>query len=239
MTPPSKIPKESKMTKLERLERLEANIEKFTKTIERHRKSLAKKEALLAKAANEDDRFWIECDIEHLNESIDSNKKKIAEAEVKMDALRCEIERKADFEASLPEGIKTFRDSIVSAWDEYDIRHRNAILAKGPDYFKNFKGKEARYWYAEWLRASELTDEKIHNENLRAANALVVNFLHRVEAKGGRPKNFDYLRVASGNSMEGAAINGIVECERRNVNVQSIHAGGWNIQRLHVRVLVK
>jgi hypothetical protein len=47
------------------------------------------------------------------------------------------------------------------------------------------------------------------------------------------------LNVTCGNIYEGAAINGYIKGENGSVEVRSIIAGGYNIQKRHVRVLVK
>jgi hypothetical protein len=56
----------------------------------------------------------------------------------------------------------------------------------------------------------------------------------RVEAKAG--KIIDAYGLQMGDNME---INGFVKGEIKTVHVQTIYAGGYNIQQLHYRVLVK
>lgn len=59
-------------------------------------------------------------------------------------------------------------------------------------------------------------------------------FLFKIEKKGGKIKEVNYLTFG----CEGS-INGMFNCENGNVVVRSILAGGYNIQCLHYRVLVK
>ena len=40
-------------------------------------------------------------------------------------------------------------------------------------------------------------------------------------------------------SVQGPVLNGIVQGELGKVRIESILAGGYNIQKLHIRVLVK
>ena len=83
------------------------------------------------------------------------------------------------------------------------------------------------------------TNQNIHEANLKDAAILVARFLTRIEKAVGRAESFSGLCVHNGNWMEGGcAINGFVKGDRGTAEVRSILAGGYNIQRLHVRVLV-
>lgn len=215
------------------LETLNAKLVKLEGTLARHEKAKANKEAKLAKTVDENDRYWLECDIEALNDSIQSTFDKIRS--VKEDISFAEmIERKnAKKEAAIPEQLKDFRAKMVETWDAYDKAERDAVLAEGENWWKSRKGT-----YSEWYRYTELTDEKIHEANFKAATNIIDNLIHRVEKAVGKMKSFDQLYLHNGNWMEGLALNGWIEGENGKVEVRSIHAGGYNIQRLHVRVLV-
>jgi len=56
----------------------------------------------------------------------------------------------------------------------------------------------------------------------------------RVEKKGGEIVDASSLNIGHDGSL-----NGFVECTEKNVSVSTIYAGGYNIQCLHYRVLVK
>jgi hypothetical protein len=60
-----------------------------------------------------------------------------------------------------------------------------------------------------------------------------VQFIARIEKKSGEIKDVN-LRIGTDGS-----INGVVKGEKATVDVYSIVAGGYNIQRAHYRVLVK
>jgi hypothetical protein len=60
------------------------------------------------------------------------------------------------------------------------------------------------------------------------------NLIMRVEAKGG--KIIDALNLTLGNDN---SLNGYIKCENKDVKVETIFAGGYNIQCLHYRVIVK
>ena len=58
-------------------------------------------------------------------------------------------------------------------------------------------------------------------------------FINRVEAKGGKIINVVYCRWnGKGN------IDGLILCENNTVEINTIIAGGYNIQRLHYRTLI-
>jgi hypothetical protein len=60
------------------------------------------------------------------------------------------------------------------------------------------------------------------------------DLIKRVEKKGGKIVDSLYLTIGSDNGL-----NGYIICENKNVRVETIFAGGYNIQCLHYRVLVK
>jgi len=202
------------------VESIQAKIAKLQGTLARHQARKAKKQALLEKEQDAEIRYWLQCDVEHADEDIRHTLLKISDAEVALaKAVKAKQAREAK-EATLPGQLKSFRDQIVESWTEWDIAERD----KNPSLRPNCYG-----WQS---------DEQIRESNLSAANTLIDNFLFRIEKAVGRATDFSFLHVHNGNSMEGAAINGYVEGERGRAKVETIHAGGWNIQRFHYRVLV-
>ena len=95
--------------------------------------------------------------------------------------------------------------------------------------------------FREYDELAHLTNEAIHKRNNKIATQLVINLIERIKDKIGEVKTYKNLHVTDGNAWHdnGTAINGFVEGEKGKVQVSSIVAGGHNIQRLHVRVLVK
>jgi len=206
------------------VESIRAKIEKLQGTLARHQARKAKKEALLAKEQDEDARYWIQCDVEHAEEDIENTLRKISDAEVSLARAvavqQAKEAKEAAREATMPAQLKAFRDEVVEDWTAYDIEQRDKDPRLCPDCYG-------------WR-----TDEQLRESNLRDANALIDNFLFRVEKAVGKAADFSMLRVRHGNSMEGAAINGYVTGENGRAKVQTAAAGGWNIQRFHYRVLV-
>ena len=216
------------------IEKLQEKLQKLQKTLERHVKAKAKKEALLATAA-ESDLWWIEGDIESLSDSIRKTSRKISETADALASAAAAKKAAEKAEAELPEELKLFRDRLVTEWDAYDRKERDSILEQGEAYWRENGGS-----YSIYTQMESRTDQNIHEANLKDANGLVANFLNRILKIVGKPSSFGFLYVNSGNSTEGGlAINGFVTGNKGIADVKSIHAGGYNIQRLHIRVLVK
>jgi hypothetical protein len=85
----------------------------------------------------------------------------------------------------------------------------------------------------DYAEATALRDDAIHKKvSKEAANKKKI-LLSRIEAAVGTIENSDLYIGHNGE------INGTVFGSKANATVQTIYAGGYNIQRLHYRVLVK
>lgn len=76
------------------------------------------------------------------------------------------------------------------------------------------------------------TDEEILKKNMKDVRNLVVDLYQRVNNITGPVESWAGIYYNKG------ALNGIVVGQNGKAKVESILAGGYNIQRLHVRVLV-
>ena len=83
----------------------------------------------------------------------------------------------------------------------------------------------------------DLEDEKIKARNERDGKNLILDLLKRVTKITGPVMDWSGLHLTQGNM--GLVLNGLVIGEDGKARVESILAGGYNIQKLHVRVLVK
>ena len=134
-----------------------------------------------------------------------------------------------------PEVLKEFKINLVDAWDKND-EDRKAFYRKQykelgyREFIKEFKYSAYQMMYT--------AKEDLHKENEKTADALILNLWNRVKDRTGDVTAWD-LFLGNGNSWEGVAVNGIVKGSKGTAVVESILAGGYNIQRLHVRVLVK
>ena len=238
-----------KLTTLtERIEKAEATIAKKENTISKKIAQIEKKsdKARELGADPEKDRFeyrdnqeifWLLCDIYHLNEDIERGRKEIEEKKITLENYRKqlagEIEKENILLKEMPEIFTPFRDELVERWDRYDIKRRE-FLDKEMNTL-GYKEFMKKYHYSDY-QFRYTTDEQIHESNVRDAKNLILNLYYRVKDITGEVTSWEDLHITNGNG--GAVINGYVIGKEGRAKVESILAGGYNIQRLHIRVLV-
>lgn len=220
------------------VESLKAKIEKLEKTLARHQSLKAKKQAQLEKAAGPNAAYWLACDIEELEQRIDAATEKIAAAYRALEAAEAAKKAKADKEAAMPEQLREYRDKLADEWNKSELAQRREMLEKGESYYR-IDGKVNSGLYRYYVELTSMSEDDIRRRNRSYATAAVENLIARVEKAVGTPQGYSRLYVTKGNWMEGgSAINGYVSGDKGTAEVRSILAGGHNIQRLHVRVLV-
>lgn len=179
--------------------------------------------------------YWYKCDIEQLEEQISNNIKKLAEAKRLDEREEFTKAKKNSREiaiSNIPECLKVFADDIETRMIADELRLYN--LCKGKEY-PSYKDVSEE---ANLIRHYHFFNEdKMRKDVKRTVEDLILNLLVRVEKKCGNVINTENLCVRP--ASEGCAINGWIEGDKGNAHVESIYAGGYNIQRLHVRVLVK
>lgn len=109
------------------------------------------------------------------------------------------------------------------ARDEYFVKPRNILLEKAG--FNEF---------SEYERVNENTIESLKKENLENAQQSVLNLIEKVEDRVGKVTDWSNLHFGA-NGM----LNGRVTGNLGSTYVETIPAGGYNIQRFHYRVLLK
>lgn len=185
------------------------------------------------------DICWTIYDIENAEEGIENNTKQIEET-LKTIAkyetqLASELKKEATVANKYPEEFKELKTNLVEEWTRYDLNRKASLRAKYNELgYKEFM-KQYKWAGYDFMRK---TEEEIRKDNNRTADALILNLWNRVNEKVGDPTDYD-LHLENGNSIEGIALNGIVVGTKGTARVESILAGGYNIQRLHIRVLVK
>lgn len=196
------------------------------------------------------DAYNMICSLMDYEESIKDARKAIENEKEKInryyELLAKEMEREK-LVNNLPDNVKTFMNELEGNWNRYDIRRRDKIQAMKHELYQydNFsteykegKAKMHQMFGSNWYEDSFLTDEQIKKDNKKLVKELIIDFIKRVEDKVGEITSFSNLYLNRDN--QGFAIlNGRVEGTEGTARVESIYAGGYNIQRLHVRVLVK
>ncbi len=184
------------------------------------------------------DCYWTFCDLASAEDSYKNTERAIEEQKqiVEKWAAKVETARKQEkvVESEYPAEFKELRKNLVAEWTRYDIekkaRLRKAYAELG---YKEFIKKYNHAGYDH----IQMIDEDFRKANERLADAMILNLWNRVKEKVGTPTAYDLL-LENGNSYEGLALNGVVTGTDGIATVESILAGGYNIQRLHIRVLV-
>lgn len=172
--------------------------------------------------------------IEHTQKRIEENLKKVEEEKAK-----------ASFIDSLPEKVKIFMNELEENWNRYDFTKRNACKSEltrissldYKEYAIERNILEKKYG-GDLRELASRTDEQIKDKNKKLVEKLVLDFINNVKCKVGEITNFNNLSLNRDNQGY-AILNGSVEGTQGTAKVESIYAGGYNIQRLHIRVLVK
>lgn len=207
--------------------------------------------------------YWIICDIDSYYDDIERLHKEIKELDeviAKHESNLKKVQAAEDKKAKYPDCLIELQENIVEKWDAYDIEEREkaeAGLERIREEYadvKNFSRYDAKKLYETNLalyerfqeyrklyeRYSEcrylgMTDAEIHNANVRDAEALIRNLIIRVENGIGEITSYDYVGIA--RNSYGCALTGYFVGTHGKCRIESILAGGYNIQRLHVRIL--
>lgn len=238
----------------ERIEKANEKIEKKQNTIIKKTAQIEKKYKALEKLGVEDpekhdreefrnaenwnDIFWTYCDIGHLKEDITRGGKEIEETKKTIEKyeaqLAGEIEKESIFLKEVPEIFKNLINELVERWDVWDKERRERLRTKYEElgYHEFFRS----YTYADY-EFRHISDEKIHSNNERDARSLVLDLYYRVKDITGEVTDWSGIRATQGTHGF-TVLNGVVIGKEGRAEVESIYAGGYNIQKLHVRVLV-
>ena len=226
----------------ERINNAEQKISKKQATISKKRSLIAKKQQLLkAKGvaeAESPETNLLRWDIEHYTEDIRRLEREIASTTVTLDSYRKQLaglmERESILIRELPEVLKDLQDELVERWDRWDTERRDRIRA---DYYSmGWKEFSRHYTHAD-AEFKGKSDEQIHESNLQAAENLIIDLIYRVRKITGEITDWSDVRASAGTGGF-TVLNGLVIGKEGRARVESITAGGYNIQRLHIRVLV-
>lgn len=226
----------------ERLTKAQEKVEKCKDTIERHKAQAEKKlQKITAKGISPDPRdnrdnnedFWLCCEYKNKLEDIEGAKDKLDEAEQIVKNWQDKLDRQIKIELTLsnevPEAFKQARAELVEEWVASDIRAREAMIQKKKELsYKDFR-KLYRYTEEESLRH---TDEEFRKIEEREADMWLINLYNRVKEITGEVTDCRYLHWG------GKCLDGYVVGKAGKAKVETIGAGGYNIQRYHLRVLV-
>lgn len=244
----------------EKLEKAEEKVTKCENTIERHKKQLEKRQAKLLrvdwmapymsdlkavmwdeekrseyKKATGDDLYWDCCDVQDKEEDIEGAERKLRDQKKVVDNWREKLSKQVEKELKIatvvPEAFKEARAELVRCWTEVDMRTKAAIekALREVDYkvYSKMYPYSVREWY---LYHSE---EDFRKANERDADEWLLDLYNRVVAVTGEITDCSNIRWG------GKCLDGYIVGKEGKAIVETIQAGGYNIQRLHLRTLVK
>ena len=226
----------------ERITNAENKIGKKQRTILKKQVLIIKKQHLLDTKflANSDspEVRTLKWDIEHYTDDISRLEREIAETALTLDNYRKQLtglmERVSVLITDMPDVLRKLQEELVMRWDKWDIERRDKIIA---DYRElDYKECSRKYTHADVVLKSK-TDEQIHDDNVQASEDLIIDLIYRVRKITGEITDWSNIRASVGTGGF-TVLNGTVIGKEGIACVESITAGGYNIQRLHIRVLV-
>lgn len=154
---------------------------------------------------------------------------------VKYEKLLAAAQDKENSLKELPQVLVEFKNNLIASWDAYDEWKKQMIIKER----KTLSVPDMRHkWGANYYDFMFKSAEDIHKANVNAAETLILNLVDRTIAITGKITDCKCLTLDRDNNGY-AIINGVIIGEKGKVHIDSIGAGGYNIQRYHIRVLVK
>ncbi len=237
--------KEGLRKAVEKLDKKIALLEKYKA------KAIKQRESIVAKGWDPDDRYcrqgtpehqdcyWAVCDYKETLNSIKRTESAIEDLNGTVSHWREKLDKalaEAKEHDELPEILITVENNIVTEWNRFDFERRANL--KSEYAVMDHKDFIRRFTYSGYS-FMRLTNDEIKKSNERSARALVLNLWKRVKDITGTVTDTSNLFITGANEYEGIALNGSVIGENGVANVESILAGGYNIQKLHIRTLVR
>ena len=226
----------------ERIANAENEIGKKQLTIAKKQALIDKKQQLLETKylANSDSTkaLTLRWDIEHYTGDISRLEREITETTHTLDNYRKQLtglmERISVLITDMPNVLKGLQEELVERWDKWDIERRDRIQS---DYRElDYKEFSRKYTHADVMFKGK-SNEQIHDDNVQAAEDLIIDLIYRVRKITGKITDWSNIRASAGTGGF-TVLNGTVIGKEGIACVESITAGGYNIQRLHIRVLV-
>jgi len=229
---------------MNRLEKAEANVEKRVRVIEKRKaraeKFLKKIEAKgweldkeLYRGKN-DEAYLMVWDYEDILYEIKEAEKKLEDAQRIAqnwrDKLEAQVEVENKIATEIPEVFKEAKADLVKEWLAYDIGVRDKIRKDKSELpYKEFR----KIWKYTVEESYNHTDEEFEKIEEKEAEKWLLNLWERVKDITGE------VTDCTGIRWGGKCLDGIIKGKDGVAIVETIGAGGYNIQRYHLRVLVK
>jgi hypothetical protein len=139
-----------------------------------------------------------------------------------------ELERHYQFE--IPEAFKTLKDILVENWTKFDLEEQKHYYKKYKEL--GYKTFIQRYSRSRWDYLRSHNEQDFREENEKAAENWILDLYNRIKRETGEIVTWDNITATP------KGLNGYIKGKLGAVNVETIMAGGYNIQRLHYRVIL-
>lgn len=223
-----------------RLSNAEEKLNKKLVTIEKKKGSVAKKQGALSKRTDvgSDEYIMFQWGIQSLVEDIARIEKEVVQIRGTIEGYRKQLSgemEKQDFMIhKVPDVCKKLQIELVTRWDAWDIKRRDKMR----EAYRSMSYDEFRREYSRAdMQFRFKSDDEIHSANVKSAEMLIVDLLNRVSQITGEVRDWSGVRLTGGTGGM-PVLNGVVKGNEGIAVVESVLAGGYNIQRLHIRVLV-
>ena len=228
----------------------EKEIAKLTKKLERIKKAADSGWENNPYCYTEDDLRWTKKDLEAAEAALGDYRQQLVQANEKTNSRN--VKAILDFLAMWKQNCKEwyreqFKRFLVERREWYDFDRQYIDWVNGGGW-RDANGKARREEHdkrrkaftEKWgflsryvLRGDKLDEAKISKELDEEANAMYDDIIERTNREVGT------IRDASGLSIgEKGELNGFIIGERGTAKVNTIGAGGYNIQRFHFRTLI-
>jgi hypothetical protein len=224
-----------------------AKVNKRKEIIEKNKKSAEKKlqriqskgwelNTSLYKDGNNDEAWWAVIEYYQKLDHIEEAEKKLKEAEkilgnweMKLAEAEKREDRYTTYNEEMPDVFKQARAELVKIWVAGDIKMRELILKDKKElpytqFRKSYRLIDVSFYYK--------TDDEFRNYEEEEADKWLFNLYHRVKNITGEITDCADLH------WKGNCLNGIVIGKKGKVRVETIGAGGYNVQKYHLRVLL-
>ena len=222
----------------ERIAKAEEKLQKKQNTIVKKTKLIEKKTATIPTLTDEfnmkmmqSEIYWLNDDIKNLNKQIATISNTIEKYKKQLDT---EIAKNTVYTNDIPEQFKELEKSLVEEWNRWDLERKEFLMEKRNtmDYFEFIK----KFSHSEY-DLCVATEEDINKNNIKLAKDLINDLYNRIKHITGQVTSWNNIKLTIGTHGF-PVLNGTVAGKNGTANVNSIYAGGYNIQRLHIRVLV-
>ena len=228
----------------ERINKAQETVRKLNDLIWKREAKLKKLHKELAKASDkvESGHRWspkemVQWSIEDEEDALEQNRKKLPEKQAILEKWQKKLEE-VNAEAKkldeIPEQLKKLQQELAENIATSDIRHRERMYKdeaemEWHDFTEKYSYTEREYYMG---RSQKDFEEMVKRDAVAEAKWWILDLINRVEKKVGEITEWHLWFTSK-------ALNGYVTGTKGFAKVETIIAGGYNIQRRHNRVLVK